>query len=77
MSKGDSIYFRVNSIDDGRYDAVQFDPTIAYTGVDNTQVDEKGMSAYASTPVRTTHTAACRWTWWPPSPARPPFRVPW
>ena len=46
MSKGDSIYFRVNSIDDGRYDAVQFDPTIAYTGVDNTRVDENGMPAY-------------------------------
>src|SRR5439155_11408502 len=46
VSKGDNIYFRVNSRDDGRYDAVSFDPTITYNSVDTTKVDENGMPAY-------------------------------
>jgi RHS repeat-associated protein len=46
VSRGDNIYFRVNSRDDGRYDAVAFDPTITYTGVDTTKTDENAMPAY-------------------------------
>lgn len=46
VSRGDNIYFRVNSRDDGRYDAVSFDPTITYNSVDTTKVDENGFPAY-------------------------------
>ncbi|HET9495728.1 MAG TPA: SpvB/TcaC N-terminal domain-containing protein [Chloroflexia bacterium] len=46
VNRGDNIYFRVNSRDDGMYDAVAFDPTITYNGVDTTRVDENGMPLF-------------------------------
>ena len=46
VSAGDRLYFRVHSITDGAYDAVEFNPTVAYTGVDTARVDENGMPVF-------------------------------
>ena len=46
VSAGDRIYFRVHSINDGAYDAVEFNPTITYTGEDAARTDENGMPIF-------------------------------
>jgi RHS repeat-associated protein len=55
VSAGDRLYFRVNSIYDGAYDAVSFDPTITYSEVnggpvDTAAVDENGMPLFVYQP---------------------------
>jgi len=47
VNKGDRIYFRVQSIDDGMYDSVAWSPTIAYSGEPNS-VDANGLSKISS-----------------------------
>jgi RHS repeat-associated protein len=44
--KGDKIFFRVNSIFDGAYDYVKWNPSIEYIGVDTETIDENGKSYY-------------------------------
>ncbi len=46
VEQGDELYFRVNSIDDGAYDIVHWDPEIEYLGVDADLTDENGLSVY-------------------------------
>jgi RHS repeat-associated protein len=54
VNAGDRIYFRVNSINDGAFDAVDFDATIMYSelaspppgGLDTDQVDENNMPQF-------------------------------
>ena len=46
VTAGDRLYFRVNSINDGSYDAVEFNPTITYTQKDATKVDENNMPQF-------------------------------
>jgi RHS repeat-associated protein len=54
VNAGDRIYFRVNSINDGAFDAVEFDATITYIelnspppgGLDINQVDENDMPQF-------------------------------
>jgi RHS repeat-associated protein len=46
VSAGDRIYFRLHSINDGAFDAAEFNPTITYTGTDTSRVDENGMPIF-------------------------------
>jgi Salmonella virulence plasmid 65kDa B protein/Insecticide toxin TcdB middle/N-terminal region len=51
---GQRLYFRVNSRNDGAFDTVSFDPTIAYTAVngaavDPTTLDESGLPVFVTT----------------------------
>ena len=46
VSPGEELYFRVNSIDDGAYDVVEWDPVIEYIGVDGAQTDENGAAVW-------------------------------
>lgn len=43
---GDRIYFRVQSIFDGAFDRVAWDPEIFYTGVDTSQTDVNGQPLF-------------------------------
>ncbi|HPL18609.1 MAG TPA: SpvB/TcaC N-terminal domain-containing protein, partial [Spirochaetota bacterium] len=43
VEQGDEICFRVNSINDGAYDIVLWDPVIEYQGVDTELHDENGL----------------------------------
>ncbi len=45
VQKGDVLYFRVQSVDDGAYDQVNWAPVIAYTGVPAT-VDANNLDPY-------------------------------
>jgi hypothetical protein len=45
VSRGDRLYFRVQSVSDGSLDEVAWDPTISYVGVPST-VDVNGLDAY-------------------------------
>ena len=46
VNKGDRIYFRVNSIYDGSYDVVEWDPVIEYVNIDTALEDENGFNLY-------------------------------
>jgi RHS repeat-associated protein len=46
VKAGDAIYFRVQSVNDGMYDQVAWNPEITYQGVDTTQVDENNLTVY-------------------------------
>jgi hypothetical protein len=46
VAVGDRLYFRVNSINDGSYDTVEFNPAITYTKMDTAQVDENNMPQF-------------------------------
>src|SRR5262249_38525613 len=51
---GQRLYFRVDSINDGAFDTVSFDPTITYrtvngAAVDPTTLDESGLPAFVNT----------------------------
>ncbi|HNR90507.1 MAG TPA: SpvB/TcaC N-terminal domain-containing protein, partial [Spirochaetota bacterium] len=48
VNEGERIYFRVNSVDDGSYDAVEWSPVVEYVGagVDPALLDENGRPAY-------------------------------
>jgi RHS repeat-associated protein len=46
VDKGERIFFRVSSINDGSYDVVEWDPVIEYINIDNTVKDENGFSLY-------------------------------
>ncbi len=45
VKKGDRLYFRVQSIEDGRYDQVAWDPEIVYLGM-SAPTDINGLSPY-------------------------------
>ncbi len=51
VSRGDRIYFRVQSVSDGTLDEVSWDPAISYTGVPDTS-DVNGLAAYRYQPSR-------------------------
>jgi len=46
VQKGDRIYFRVGSIDNGSYDSVSWDPVIDYVGQDLQATDANGKTLY-------------------------------
>ncbi|MGA7672007.1 MAG: SpvB/TcaC N-terminal domain-containing protein [Nitrolancea sp.] len=46
VQAGDRIYFRVESGYDGKYDQVNWDPTVTYTGV-NAATDADGLNVYS------------------------------
>ncbi|MCX7747822.1 MAG: hypothetical protein N2645_13180 [Clostridia bacterium] len=46
VAKGEKIFFRVQSLKNGAYDVVEWDPEINYTGADRTQRDENGFDPY-------------------------------
>lgn len=46
IQAGDQVYFRVNSIDDGSFDVVAWDPIIEYINVDLDIVDENQLPLY-------------------------------
>ena len=46
VDKGDCIYFRVNSIYDGSYDIVEWDPVVTYINTDTSIEDENGLNLY-------------------------------
>jgi hypothetical protein len=46
VSRGDRIYFRVQSKFDGAYDQVTWDPEITYTGVDAARTDVNNLAEY-------------------------------
>jgi len=46
VTAGDRLYFRVNSINDGSYDAVEFNPTITYMQMDTARVDENNQPQF-------------------------------
>lgn len=46
VQKGDRLYFRVQSRNEGSYDRVQWNPTILYSGPDQTNID--GISYFSS-----------------------------
>ena len=46
VQKGDRIYFRVGSINNGSYDSVNWAPVIDYTGQDGTVADANGKTLY-------------------------------
>ncbi len=46
VQKGDRIYFRVGSIDNGSYDSVNWAPVIEYAGQDGTLADANGKPLY-------------------------------
>ncbi|MDH5399066.1 MAG: hypothetical protein OEX02_13025, partial [Cyclobacteriaceae bacterium] len=46
VKKGDRVYFRVQSIEDGAYDQVIWAPTISYRGEDKTITDANGKTLY-------------------------------
>ncbi len=46
VDKGDNIYFRVQSLDDGASDAVSWDPLITYVGVVS-RLDANGLDLYS------------------------------
>jgi hypothetical protein len=46
IKAGDRLYFRVNSIYDGAFDVVEWDPLIEYLNVDTATTDENGISVY-------------------------------
>jgi hypothetical protein len=54
VTAGQRLYFRVDSINDGAFDTVSFDPTITYrtvngAAVDPTTLDENGLPVFATT----------------------------
>ena len=46
VRKGDRLYFRVQSVFDGAYDQVAWDPQITYVGVDASRTDVNGLAEY-------------------------------
>lgn len=46
VNAGDRIYFRVNSINDGAFDVVEWNPHIEYVGVDASVTDENMLPYY-------------------------------
>ncbi|MEN8140663.1 MAG: SpvB/TcaC N-terminal domain-containing protein, partial [Thermodesulfobacteriota bacterium] len=46
VEKGDRIYFRVQSVDDGAYDEVLWDPEIFYTGISDDIKDANNLNPY-------------------------------
>jgi RHS repeat-associated protein len=46
VDKGDRIFFRVDSINDGSYDVVHWDPVIEYVNTDTSLEDENGFTIY-------------------------------
>ena len=44
VAKGQAVYFRVGSIDDGVDDRVRWDPTITYTSLGTATADQNGLS---------------------------------
>jgi RHS repeat-associated protein len=49
VRKGHSLYFRVQSVYDGAYDQVAWDPEITYVGVDTTRTDVNDLHEYRYT----------------------------
>ncbi|TCO55829.1 SpvB/TcaC N-terminal domain-containing protein [Actinocrispum wychmicini] len=48
VRKGDAVYFRVQSILDGMYDTVAWDPTITYAGQSSTDVNGLSNTVYSA-----------------------------
>jgi hypothetical protein len=46
VRRGEHIYFRVQSVMNGAYDRVAWDPTITYLGVDSSRTDVNGLTEY-------------------------------
>lgn len=46
VRKGDRLYFRVQSVFDGNYDQVAWDPEITYLNVDSSRTDVNGLAEY-------------------------------
>jgi RHS repeat-associated protein len=46
VKKGDALYFRVQSVNDGSYDQVNWDPEITYQGVDASRQDANNLPVY-------------------------------
>lgn len=46
IKAGDRLYFRVNSIYDGAFDVVEWNPLIEYLNVDTATIDENGITVY-------------------------------
>lgn len=46
VNKGDQIYFRVQSVQDGAYDQVHWDPEITYTTIDSNYIDPNNKKVY-------------------------------
>ncbi len=47
VSKGDKLYFRVQSNYDGAFDVVSWDPAVEYVGVNTATTDANGLGVYA------------------------------
>jgi hypothetical protein len=82
VTAGQRLYFRVDSINDGAFDTVLFDPTITYTAVngaavDPTTLDESGLPRFVFTASADSPMPAVRC----PSSSRRPARrrspAPW
>jgi len=46
VTAGEQVYFRVNSIDDGAFDCVEWNPVIEYKGIDTGIIDENLLPVY-------------------------------
>ncbi|MGB9081499.1 MAG: SpvB/TcaC N-terminal domain-containing protein, partial [Desulfuromonadaceae bacterium] len=46
VKRGDRIYFRVQSVFDGKFDRVSWDPEITYLNEDTSSTDANGLAAY-------------------------------
>ena len=47
VKKGERVFFRVHSIEDGAYDQVRWSPTVRYTSEDETVEDANGLPLYS------------------------------